>query len=42
MKTYPVKSARNLGVSFDINFNFRSHISVTEPGFAEDIGAIEV
>ena len=25
--TYPAKSARNLGVIFDKNFNFRSHIS---------------
>ena len=27
VKTYPAKSARNLGVIFDKNFNFRSHIS---------------
>ena len=27
VETYPVKSARNLGVIFDKNFNFRSHIS---------------
>ena len=27
VKTYPKKSARNLGVIFDKNFNFRSHIS---------------
>ena len=27
VKTYPAKSARNLGVIFDRNFNFRSHIS---------------
>ena len=26
-ETYPAKSARNLGVIFDKNFNFRSHIS---------------
>ena len=26
-KSYPAKSARNLGVIFDKNFNFRSHIS---------------
>ena len=26
-ETYPAKSARNLGVIFDQNFNFRSHIS---------------
>ena len=25
--SYPAKSARNLGVSFDKKFNFRSHIS---------------
>ena len=28
VKTNPVKSARNLGVIFDKNFTFRSHISV--------------
>ena len=28
LKTYPAKSARNLGVIFDKKFNFRSHISV--------------
>ena len=27
VETYPDKSARNLGVIFDKNFNFRSHIS---------------
>ena len=27
VETYPSKSARNLGVIFDKNFNFRSHIS---------------
>ena len=27
VETYPAKSARNLGVIFDKNFNFRSHIS---------------
>ena len=27
VKSYPAKSARNLGVIFDKNFNFRSHIS---------------
>ena len=27
VKTYPAKSAQNLGVIFDKNFNFRSHIS---------------
>ena len=27
VKTYPAKSARNLGVIYDKNFNFRSHIS---------------
>ena len=27
VKTYPTKSARNLGVIFDKNVNFRSHIS---------------
>ena len=27
VKTYPAKSARNLGVIFDKNFHFRSHIS---------------
>ena len=27
VKTYPAKSARNLGVIFDKTFNFRSHIS---------------
>ena len=27
IETYPAKSARNLGVIFDKNFNFRSHIS---------------
>ena len=27
IKTYPAKSARSLGVIFDKNFNFRSHIS---------------
>ena len=27
VKTYPAKSARNLGVIFDKGFNFRSHIS---------------
>ena len=27
VETYPVKSARNLGVIFDENFNFHSHIS---------------
>ena len=27
VKSYPAKSARNLGVIFDQNFNFRSHIS---------------
>ena len=27
IKSYPAKSARNLGVIFDKNFNFRSHIS---------------
>ena len=27
VKPYPAKSARNLGVIFDKNFNFRSHIS---------------
>ena len=27
VKTYPAKSTRNLGVIFDKNFNFRSHIS---------------
>ena len=27
VKTYPVKSARNVGVIFNKNFNFRSHIS---------------
>ena len=27
VETYPAKSARNLGVIFDRNFNFRSHIS---------------
>ena len=27
VKTYPAKSARNLGVNFDNNINFRSHIS---------------
>ena len=27
VKTYPAKYARNLGVIFDKNFNFRSHIS---------------
>ena len=27
VKSYPAKSARNLGVSFDKNFNIRSHIS---------------
>ena len=27
VKSYPVKSARNLGVIFDKNFNFRSHMS---------------
>ena len=27
VKTYPAKSARNLGVIFDKNFNFHSHIS---------------
>ena len=27
VESYPVKSARNLGVIFDKNFNFRSHIS---------------
>ena len=27
VKTYPAKSARNLGVIFDKNFNFRSHVS---------------
>ena len=28
VKTNPAKSARNLGVIFDKNFTFRSHISV--------------
>ena len=28
VKTNPAKSARNLGVAFDKNFTFRSHISV--------------
>ena len=28
VKTYPAKSARNVGVTFDKNFNFRSQISV--------------
>ena len=27
VETYPAKSAHNLGVIFDKNFNFRSHIS---------------
>ena len=27
IKSYPVKSARNVGVIFDKNFNFHSHIS---------------
>ena len=27
VETYPAKSARNLGVIFDKNFNFRSHVS---------------
>ena len=27
VKNYPAKSARNLGVIFDKNFNFRSHIA---------------
>ena len=27
VETYPAKSVRNLGVMFDKNFNFRSHIS---------------
>ena len=27
VKSYPAKSARNLGVIFDKNFNFRSHIA---------------
>ena len=27
VEIYPAKSARNLGVIFDKNFNFRSHIS---------------
>ena len=27
VKTFPAKSARNLGVIFDKNFNFHSHIS---------------
>ena len=27
VETYPAKSARNLGVIFDKNFKFRSHIS---------------
>ena len=27
VEAYPAKSTRNLGVIFDKNFNFRSHIS---------------
>ena len=37
VNTYPAKSARNLGVIFDKNFNFRSHISAISSAFVYHI-----